>query len=156
MRREYFSLEVSNIDWVDEGGDPNLPTLTVVFEDGREQLKDQFSGPEGDRLTSGDVDFSYRLQSGVEDPDATGVVAITDRMTGDYICEMNAPASEILPFVSAARRYGETVGDGARYVTRFAVDDEELFSYEKQTFLVYGPGGDLLRSHSLIPSGVEI
>lgn len=156
MRREYFSLEVSNVDWVDDGDDPDRPMVTVVFEDGREQLIKQFSGSDGERLESSDIDFSYRLQDAVDDDEATGVVAVTNRMTGDYVCELNAPAADVLPFVSAARRYGETVGDGARYVARFAVDDEELFSYEKQTFLVYGPDGDLLRSHSLIPSGVEI
>lgn len=156
MRREYFSLEVSNVDWIDDGGDPDLPTVTVVFEDGREQLTQQFSGPDGDRLEARDIDFSYRLQDEVDDDDATGVVAVTNRMTGDYVCELNADASDVIPFVGAARRYGETVGDGARYAARFAVDDEELFSYEKRTFLVYGPDGDLLRSHSLIPSGVEI
>jgi hypothetical protein len=28
--------------------------------------------------------------------------------------------------------------------------------YEKSTFLVYNDQGDLLRTHSLIPSGVEL
>jgi len=156
MRREYFSLEVSNVDWIDDNGDPDLPTVAVVFEDGRDELVEQFSDIEGDRLESSDIDISYRLQDPVDDGDATGVVAVTNRMTGDYVCELNATAADVLPFVSAARRYGETVGNGARYVARFVVDEEELFAYEKETFLVYGPDGDLLRSHSLIPSGVEI
>lgn len=156
MRRKYFSLEVSNVDWVEAGDDPTRPTFTVEFNDGEDQLREMFSGPDGEHLTAEDIDFTYRLQSIVDDPDADGVLAITDRLRGDYVCELNAPASDVLPFVSAARRFSETVGDEARYAAKFIVDDEELFEYEKQTFLVYGPGGDLLRNHSLIPSGVEI
>lgn len=156
MHREYFSLEVKNVDWVDNEDDPDQPAFKVEFDDGRERLLELFSGSNGDLLDADEIDFTYRLQSGVDDPDAHGVVALTDRLTGDYVCELNAPASDVLPFVSAARRYCEKVGDDARYVVTFIVDDEELIEYEKQTFLVYGPDGDLLRKHSLIPSGVEI
>lgn len=156
MHREYFSLEVSNIDWVDDDGEPTTPQVTVEFEDGREQLIAQLSGSDGELLGDSDVDVSYRLQGSVDDTETTGVVAITDRLTGDYVCELNAPASDVLPFIAAARRYGEQTGDGDHYRVVMRVDGEEVITYEKRTFLVYSRDGDLLRQHSLIPSGVEI
>jgi hypothetical protein len=85
------------------------------------------------------------------------VVSVTNRITGDFVLELNEDAEDVLRFVRAARRYGESTDDGdGRYRVEIRVDGEELVVYEKSTFLVYSSDGDLLRSHSLIPSGVEL
>jgi hypothetical protein len=84
------------------------------------------------------------------------VVALTDRVTGDYVLEINVVAEDVLPFITAARRYGEKTGDAARYRLRLLADGDEVAAYEKGTLLVYSSDGELLRQHSLIPSGVEI
>lgn len=83
-------------------------------------------------------------------------MAITNRMTGEFILELNVPAAEILEFVSAARRYAERTDDAVRYRARVVADGEPLADFEKRTLLVYSNEGELLRQQSLIPSGVEI
>lgn len=157
MRRDYFTLDVSNVDWVDEDGDPAKPTVEIDFEGPASTLKGRLQGTEGDFLDAEGTDVAYRLQSPLEDSDATGVVSVTNRVTGDFIIELNEEADNVLTFIRAARRYGEEVSDSdGRYEVRIYVDGDELVVYDKRTFLVYNNEGNLLRQHSLIPSGVEL
>ncbi|WP_135534215.1 MULTISPECIES: DUF5793 family protein [Halostella] len=157
MRRDYFTLDVSNVDWVDEDGEPAKPTVEIDFEGPASTLKERLTGPEGDFLETEGTDVAYRLQSALDDPDATGVVSVTNRVTGDFIIELNEEADNVLAFIRAARRYGEEASDSdGRYEVRIYVDGEELVVYDKRTFLVYNSEGNLLRQHSLIPSGVEL
>lgn len=146
MRRDHFSLEVST----PTGDEHDIPTLVVAFEGSTRDLLDPLAY-DGEAA----VDVAFRLLADVDDEDATGVLGVTDRVTGEFILELNAPASEITAFVRAARIYREE-GDADRYRLVIRADDEELFALEKQTFLVYDQDGGLLRGHSLIPSGVEL
>ena len=82
---------------------------------------------------------------------------MTNRITGDFVLELNEDADDVLTFIRAAREYGHDAdADDGRYRVEVRVDGEEAVAYEKQTFLVYDADGNLLRSHSLIPSGVEL
>jgi len=86
--------------------------------------------------------------------DSEGVVGVTNRYTGDFILELNETATDVLPFIHAAR---DSAGDeDARYRVEIDVDGERLVTYDKHTFLVYDHEGNLLRNESLIPSGVEL
>ena len=157
MRRDYFSLEVDDVDWVDTDGDPARPTVTIDFEGPTDSLEDQFSDEEGALLDAEQTDVAFRLQDPVDDPDATGVVSVTNRITGDFLLELNEDADDVLQFIRAARRYGEETSDQeGQYSVTVLVDGEPLVEYEKRTFLVYNETGNLLRKHSLIPSGVEL
>jgi len=100
---------------------------------------------------------AYRLQTSLDD-DATGVVSVTNRITGDFVLELNEDADDVLKFIRAARRYGEhdPDSDGRYYDVRIHIEGDELVTYDKRTFLVYNEEGNLLRNHSLIPSGVEL
>ena len=156
MRRDYFTLSVSNVDWVDEEGDPRLPTVEIDFQGPETTLRSRFTDSNGQVLDAGDTDVAFRLQTPVDDPEAAGVVAVTNRLTGDFILEMNVPPEPVLSFITAARRYAEATDDDARYRVNVAFDGEHFVTYEKSTFLVYNQDGDLMRSNSLIPSGVEL
>ena len=156
MRREQFTLEVLDVDWIDGDGEPTLPTLSVTVVDDETETLDRYREPD-DGQSASDVDVTVRLSDSAEEQNANAVVAVTDRVTGEYVIEGNADATAILSFVTAARRYGERTDDTARY--RVEVLDEagsSIFSHEKRTLLVYSRDGELLRGHSLIPSGVEI
>ena len=156
MRRDYFTLAVSNVDWVDEEGDPRMPTVEIDFTGPESTLRSRFTDANGEILDAGDTDVAFRLQTPTDDPDAEGVVAVTNRLTGDFILELNVEAASVLEFITAARKYAEATDGDARYRVDVAFDGEHFVTYEKSTFLVYNQDGDLLRSNSLIPSGVEL
>ncbi len=156
MRRDYFTLEAKNVDWIEEGGDPQLPTVRVDFQGPETDLREGFEKPEGDILDAEETDISFRLQSDSDAADAEGVVGVTNRVTGDFIFELNVDAADVFEFLGAARRYAEETEDAANYRVELYLDGESFVSYEKDTFLVYTRDGDLLRSQSLIPGGVEL
>jgi hypothetical protein len=130
-------------------------------DDGRPTVRSDFDGPSDDygkRLTSGtEVDLAFRYQTAVDDEDATGVFSITDRVTGEFILEINADADTIRRLVDAVRRYDETTNGNEGSFSVQVVDDEGVrFEADKRTLLVYDDEGSLRRKRSLIPSGVEL
>jgi len=157
MRRDYFDLQVGNIDWISEGGGPEKPYVRIEFDGPEGLLDDRLTGPDGELLDAGETDVAFRLRESLDDdPEADGVVGVTDRITGDFVLELNEEADDVLRFIRAAREYGRSAGDDGQYRVEIVVDGEPLVTYEKSTFLVYDPDGNLLRGESLIPSGVEL
>ncbi|PSP15511.1 hypothetical protein BRC62_07225 [Halobacteriales archaeon QH_10_67_13] len=87
------------------------------------------------------------------------------RPLGEFLLEANAPAGQVLDLIAAARD-----GEEQSYTVRIEADgvdtestdaaavdaDDSGLSYEFQALFVYDTSGELLRQHSLIPSGVEI
>ncbi len=156
MRREHFTLDVSNVDWVETDGEPRKPSVSIDFTGPETLLRERLTAPDGDVLDASETDVALRLQEPL-DEDAAGVVSVTDRITGDFVLELNEDASNVLKFIRAARNYGEVATeDEGRYEVSITLDGEEFVAYDKRTFLVYDDQGDLLRQHSLIPSGVEL
>lgn len=157
MRRDYFSLDIGNVDWLDGEGDPELPRVTIDFEGPESTLRSRLTGHDDVPLSASETDIAYRLQTALDDPDAEGVVSLTNRVTGDFVLELNEDADTVMTFIRAARRYGEQVSDDdTRYQIRITIEGEKVVTYDKSTFLVYDNDGNLLRNHSLIPSGVEL
>lgn len=158
MRRDYFTLDVRNVDWVEEDDDtPARPAVTIDFDGPTATLQERLTAPDGELLAAEETDAAFRLQSGLDDEDARGVVSVTNRLTGDFVLELNEDADDVLRFIAAAREYGKRTGtDEGHYHVVIRVDGEPLVEYEKNTFLVYDEDGNLLRQHSLIPSGVEL
>ena len=151
MRRDYFDLTVEGVD-VD---DPSIPLVRIDFHGPDGLLRERLSGSADDLLAASDVDVAFRLRESLEgaaDPD--GVVGVTNRLTGDFILELNESATDVLPFIHAAR---DSAGDGdAQFRVEIDIDGDRLVTYDKDTFLVYDHEGNLLRNESLIPSGVEL
>lgn len=156
MRREHFTLVVSDVDWIDTDGEPRQPSVSIDFTGETETLRNRLSGPDGEPLTADETDAAFRLQEPLT-PDATGVVSVTNRITGEFILELNEMAENVLQFVRAARSYGEhSSGDDGHYEVTISLDDEPFVTYQKRTFLVYDDEGGLLREQSLIPGNVEL
>ena len=63
-------------------------------------------------------------------------------------------AASVLDIVETAR--GGSDDHEACYRVVVRQGDEDVAVYEKETLLVYDDDGNLLRQHSLIPSGVEL
>lgn len=157
MRRDYFTLEVIDAGWVDTDGSPTMPKLEISYEGPRETLKSVFLTADDELPPASAVDISLRLQGPIDDPSSMGVMSLSDRLTGDFLVEMNVQLEPMLDFIRAARRYGETVSDSAgRFAVTVHVDEDNQVTFEKRTLLVYNSDGNLLRQHSIIPSGVEL
>jgi hypothetical protein len=131
--------------------------VRIDFHGPRELLTERLTGGEGELLSASETDVAFRLTDPLDAADASGVVGVTNRVTGDFVLELNESADDVFRFIRAAREYGraETDDDG-RYRVEISLDGEDLVVYEKRTFLVYDADGNLLRSESLIPSGVEL
>lgn len=156
MRRDHFELTVEDIERARDG-DPRQPFVRIDFRGPEGLLTDRLTGPDGDLLAAGETDVAFRLREPLEDETAEGVVAVTNRVTGEFVLELNEEADDVLRFIRAAREYGRAADDGeGRYRVEIAIDGEVLVTYDKRTFLVYDPDGNLLRGESLIPSGVEL
>lgn len=154
MRREYFDLHVHNIDWMAADGDPRKPTVVIDFDGPSEVLEARLAGSDG-FVEAVETDINYRFHE--EGPEGSGVLSITNRITGDFVLELNAESEGVLEFIRAARAYGEAAADGeVRYRVTIGLDGEEILTHDKSTFLVYNHEGNLVRQHSLIPGGVEL
>ncbi|ERG91008.1 MAG: hypothetical protein J07HQW1_01039 [Haloquadratum walsbyi J07HQW1] len=159
MRRDYFELDVTDVAWVDNDTDPREPQVRIDFDGPTDVLESQLTDPNGEYLDADETDVAFRLQGSVDDPDTSGVVSVTNRITGDFILELNESADSVLSFIRAAREYGHDASvdtEGGRYRVELYIEGTEAVVYHKETFLVYDADGKLLRSHSLIPSGVEL
>ncbi|WP_254544411.1 DUF5793 family protein [Halomarina pelagica] len=152
MRRDYFTLDV------DPGSEEGAkPVVDIEFIGPEGQFEDRLIDESGATLGSKQIDVSYRLRESEMVPEAIGVFAMTNRITGDYVFEVNVDGGTVLDLVHAAREYGKAADiDDGRYQIAISTGDRQLVSYDKSTFLVYDLDGELLRQHSLIPSGVEL
>ena len=162
MRRDYFDLTVEGVG--NDAGSQSPPLVRIDFHGPEDLLRERLSGGESediivetddDLLAADQIDVAFRLREPLDEADEPeGVVGVTNRYTGDFILELNETATDVLPFIHAAR---DATDDGdARYRVEIDVDGERLVAYDKDTFLVYDQEGNLLRSESLIPSGVEL
>lgn len=148
MRRDYFTLDVTT-------GDETKPQITVGFDGPAKSFEDRLTDEAGMTIDTEQLDVTYRLHDDALDAGGSGVLAVTDRITGDFVLECNADAGMIDQLVSAARENDDNNADG-RYQFSVTVNDQEMLSCDRDIFLVYNTEGDLLRQHSLIPSGVEL
>ncbi|MFB6172587.1 MAG: DUF5793 family protein [Haloarculaceae archaeon] len=150
MRRDYFTLTIRRPDGEGSAG---APTLLVDFDGPVPDLEERLEGRDGP-LDAGSLDVNFRLVSSIDADDAAGVLSVTNRITGEFVLELNAKADEVLSFVDAARTLDDA--DDGHYRLVIRADGETLGTYEKSTFLVYDVDSGLIRQHSLIPSGVEL
>ncbi|PSQ60920.1 MAG: hypothetical protein BRD21_11225 [Halobacteriales archaeon SW_8_66_22] len=149
MRRDHFTVAARHVS----PGDAPEPTLTVEYTGPEETLTRQLTDTAGELFVADEVDAAFRLHDDRDDEDATGVFSLTHRITGGYLLEVNADADAVLSLIDAAR---ERTEDDASYRIRIERAEAEPLIYEMDALLVYDSEGDLLRQHSLIPSGVEL
>jgi len=148
MRRDYFTLEAAGVT----ADEPDQPVISVAYEGPTEELEERLQRGSG-RPDGEAVDVTYRLRDPLEAEAPMGVFAVSDRVTGEYVLELNAGAEPIIAVTDAAG--GEAESGQYRLVIE-TDDGTRLAAYDKSTLLVYDGDGELLRERSLIPSGVEI
>lgn len=150
MRRDYFTLSKQGT----EADDPATPTLVVGYEGPTEELAERLHD-DGTPLEEDGLDVAYRLQEPLDIDDPSGVLAVADRVTGEYVLEVNADAGLVSELVESARD-ADDPEDGHFRIVIENEDGAQLDAHEASTLLVYDADGNLLREESLIPSGVEL
>ncbi|AOW79986.1 hypothetical protein HTSR_0798 [Halodesulfurarchaeum formicicum] len=156
MEREDFTLETRYVE-TDTGGETQpLPTLRLRYDGPEAELKSALEGADGSILQAENIDVSVRLQGEIDERNPDGVVAVSDRLTGDYVCEFNVEGRDIFEFLAAAKRRAESVDGTPKYRIQLCAGDTPVRTYETDTFLVYTSDGTLRESESLIPAGVEL
>jgi hypothetical protein len=148
MRRDHFTVVAESLD----PAEADSPALDIEYDGPEETLTAQLTEDGDDQITASNVDAAFRFQDDHESTDAMGVCSLTHRVTGEYLLEFNATGEDILDLVAAARE--ET--DEGSYQIRINRTDGEPIVYGLDALLVYDADGNLLRQHSLIPSGVEL
>ncbi len=147
MRRDYFDADVRNVD--DEAV---LPVVAISFDGPDGAFAERLETDDG-TLDAGEIDVTYRRTDAPADDDPDGVLSMANRLTGEFVLEVNVDPATVDSLVGSARR---SDGDGACYRVRLTDADGKSTVYDKETLLVYDSGGSLLRERSLIPGGVEL
>ena len=150
MRRDHVTLDVRYAD--PDGNQP--PTAVLTVEESTDLLGERLVTFGGERLGADRIDVAFRFQTPVDAGDAAGVFSLSNRVTGEFVLEVNADAGPVLDIVETARDGSDDHEACYRVVVRQG--DEDVAVCEKETLLVYDDDGNLLRQHSLIPSGVEL
>lgn len=149
MRRDHFTVATANLD----PATSDSPALDIQYDGPTETLTEQLSTSDEGVLTAGDIDAAYRFQADPDESEAVGVFSLTNRVTGEYLLECNVAGDDVLDLVEAAR--AETEDDASYQISIYSEADDPIV-YDLNSLLVYDPNGNLLRQHSLIPSGVEL
>jgi hypothetical protein len=149
MRRDYFTIDVRHTEASD-----GLPEVVLAFDGPSNLLEERLAAPSGETtLSAEEIDVTFRYTTPIEADEPTGVLSLTDRLTGEFVLETNAAADTIKTVIEAARDRTDEAGVCYRVEINA---DEEVIAYEKATLLVYDADGDLRRECSLIPGGVEL
>lgn len=156
MRRGRLSVALTNVDWVESELPPEQPYLSITFDGPEEELKERFRKSKDSGYTPDDLDFCYRIQQSSHPTVSGGVFSVSDRLTGEYLFEIDVSVKTIEKFVYAVRRYATTRDEETRYGVEIRVGNRPVAEFGKEIFLVYGSERTLLRHRSLIPDEIEI
>lgn len=156
MAREAYTLAWTNVDWIDDSGEPRQPRLTIHAAGTAADLERRLTTPADTLPAANEIDVTFRYRPAGEAAAPRGVLGISHNLTGAYILEYPTDAPAIEQFVRAVRRYADTTDRRPSYTLCFQTQRAVRWTYEKQVLLVYGADGLLHRRQSLIPNGVEV
>lgn len=142
MRRDNFTVDI------DSEPDDGTPTISIDYDGPSGTLRERLTTTTDGTLNADEIDVTFRRQAGAD----SGVLSLTNRLTGEFILEVVADTEAMQALVSAAERHD---ADG-EFEVRLTDGDGKSLVYEKRTLLVYDHDGSLLRQRSLIPGGVEL
>lgn len=144
MRREHFTAAVRDAE-------TGVPALRIESDGPDDGIASRFTDAGGNQFAAEDIDAALRLQDPPEENDATGVFSLTHRLTGEYLLEVNVPATEVLSLAQTACE-----DDDGSYRVHVDCGSGDAVDYDLTALFVYNRDGELLRQRSLIPSGVEL
>jgi hypothetical protein len=144
MRRDHFTITAK-----EESGE--APRLVISYDGPTEPFERSLTDDTADPYRGDVIDAAFRLREPFDAEGATGAFSLTHRITGEFLLEANADAEDISSLVRGAAERGD---EETSY--RIHIECNDPVEYEMDSLLVYDEDGNLLRQHSLIPSGVEL
>lgn len=151
----HWDLHTSHTGWIETGGTPLTPVLHLQFGGHSEELIDQMSKTGTGNEYPEDIDIAFQLRTSPDDSNATGVLAVSDRLTGEYLLELEVATERIFAFVRCVHEYADATGDEVEYIVSLDAEDGTAMEFQKNVLLVRMTDGELYRSRSLIPPWVE-
>lgn len=149
-------MDTNFVDWDETGGPPKKPVLVIHFKGSDSELQDRLESPEAGRPYPNEIDITFRLRSHRDESDASGVLTISNRLTGEHMLEFETDAKPVFDFVHAVHRYADETGKEVQYYIDLKSDEGTGWDWEKQVLAVRASDGDLLRGRSLLPTWVEL
>ncbi|MDS0276858.1 DUF5793 family protein [Halomicroarcula sp. S1AR25-4] len=143
MRRDNFTVDIDS-----KPDDDGTPTISIDYDGPSGALRERLTTTTDGTLDADEIDVAFRRQAGAD----SGVLSLTNRLTGEFVLEVAAAVDEMQALVTAAERRD----DDGEYEVRLTDSEGKSLVYEKRTLLVYDHDGSLLRQQSLIPGGVEL
>lgn len=156
MWRDQLSVGLKHTDGMTTGTSTEQPCIVIVFDGPMRKMVERLKHNDREGFSSADLEVHHRFQASEHPQGTSGVLAITDRVNGEYVLEVNTSTEFVEEFVSAMTEYMKETDTGPRYRVEARASGKRVASFETELFLVYEPGGQLLRSLSLVPDGIEI
>lgn len=155
MERDHLRFEVDRTGRTDAEEGFDQPVLRIQFEGAQTQLADQLTAQLREGTTAEDIDISFRFL-GPSTKAQRGVLALTDRVTGDYMFECDGDGEPIHDLIQTVRERADSTGETAAYAVEIRARNGVVSDFSKEVLLVYTADGTLLRHDSLIPGHIEM
>lgn len=155
MQREQLWFEVEKTCRTDAEEGSGRPVLRIQFEGARTHLTDQLRAQLRTGTSAEDIDISFR-SLGPSTTAERGVLAVTDRVTGDYIFECEGDVELIHDLIKTVGEYADSPGETTAYAVEIRARNDVVSEFSKEVLLVYTADGTLLRDKSLIPGHIEM
>lgn len=150
------TVDLTDTQWLDNDNVPTTPRLRLHLSMPEEVLADRFRNPAGSAYRPEDLDVYFRECSSTRATVSTGVLTVSDRLTGDLLIEGTISSTVIERLVYAVHQRADRASDPPTYVVELVVHGDDVAAFEKQALLVYDSDGNLLRERSVIPTHIEL
>lgn len=131
------------------------PILVIHFDGSSDRLHEELNTRLREDTSAADIEVSFRFLGSGDDAEA-GVLALTDRVTGDYILECDGETETIRKLIQTVREDTESTDESAQYAVQIQAGTDSLARFTKELLPVYDADGTLLRHRSLIPGDIEM
>ena len=148
-----WKFRTNRVDWAHSKGSPKVPALVVIFEGRSLACIDRLREFSVDESLPEQLDVLFRVN--LEDPDIPGVLGIGNRLTGDYLLEIEVDRTRIFRFVDVVHRYADETGRGVQYDLWISSGDGLVMDYALQVLQVYSYDGDIIRNRSILPTWTD-
>jgi len=155
MERSQFTVRIAASESPTNDSGIDQPTLCLEFDGTADRLYEHLSSRLRDDLSGDEVDVSFRTVATTDQTD-TGMVTLSDRITGAYILEVKMPTETVIEFVQDVRTYAGESGQDPRYTVQIRAEEKTITTFEQELLLVYDSDGTLRRHASLIPNDTEV
>lgn len=155
MQHDQFRFTFTNTERIDGSSEADQPLLRIDCTESCENLSTKcVTHVRGDMDTT-DVEISLRYLRPATETE-TGVLALTDSITGQYVLECEGDTKPLPEFLQTARESVNYTDGRPQYTVEIRALDGVMARFKTDLLRVYDGTGTLIRQDSLIPSDIEL